>query len=99
MTITEINPEAIDLIEANILDNFSEVKILAVEANIPKTHTKFNIKVTNIKVITTKAIMVYTTTHIEAINYGKFRGRSRGHRSNYHGRSHGRSKYRSNDNY
>ena len=99
MTITEINPEAIDLIEANILDNFSEVKILMVDANIPKTHTKFNIKVTNIKVITTKAIMVYTTTQIEAINYGKFRGRSHSHRSNYHGRSHGRSNYRSNDNY
>ena len=39
-----------------------------VEANIPKTHIKVNIKVTIIKAITTKAIMVYTTTHIEAIN-------------------------------
>ena len=68
MRITEVNPEAIDLIEANILDDFSEVKILVVEANIPKTHTKANIKVTIIKVITTKAIVVYTTTHIEAIN-------------------------------
>ena len=68
MRITEVNPEAIDLIEANILDDFSEVKICVVEANIPKTHTKVNIKVTIIKVITTKATMVYTTTHIEAIN-------------------------------
>ena len=66
--ITEVNPEAIDLIEANILDDFSEVKILMVEANVPKTHTKVNIKVTIIKAITTKAIVVYTTTHIEAIN-------------------------------
>ena len=32
MRITEVNPEAIDLIEANILDDFSEVKILMVEA-------------------------------------------------------------------
>ena len=68
MRITEVNPEAIDLIEANILDDFSEVKILMVEANIPKTHIKVNIKVTIIKAITTKAIVVYTTTHIEAIN-------------------------------
>ena len=67
MRITEINPEAIDLIEANILDNSSEVKILMVEANIPKIHTKVNIKVTIVKVITTKA-MVKTTTHVEAIN-------------------------------
>ena len=68
MRITEVNPEAIDLIEANILDDFSEVKILVVEANIPITPTKVNIKVTIIKAITTKAIVVYTTTHIEAIN-------------------------------
>ena len=68
MRFTEVNPEAIDLIEANILDNFSEVKILMVEANVPKTHTKVNIKVTIIKAITTKAIVVYTTTNIEDIN-------------------------------
>ena len=68
MRITEVNPEAVDLIEANILDKFSEVKILVVEANIPKTHTKVNIKVTIIKVIITKAIMVYITIHVEAIN-------------------------------
>ena len=68
MRITEVNPETIDLIEANILDDFSEVKILVVEANILKTHKKVNIKVTIVKVITTKATIVYTTTHIEAIN-------------------------------
>ena len=68
MRITEVNPEAKDLIEANILDDFSEVEIPMVEANVPKTHTKVNIKVTIIKVITTKATMVYTTTHVEAIN-------------------------------
>ena len=60
MRIT-VNPEAIDLMEANILDDFSEVKIHMVETNILKTHTKVNIKVTIIKVITTKALMVYTT--------------------------------------
>ena len=63
MGITEVNPEAIDLIEANILDDFSEVKILVVEAKVPKTHIKDNIKVT-----TTKAVMVYTTSHVGAIN-------------------------------
>ena len=68
MRITEVNLEAIDLIEAKILDDFLEVKILMVEANILKIHTKVNIKVTIIKVITAKAIMVYTTIHIETIN-------------------------------
>ena len=68
MRITEVNPEAVDLIEANILDHFLEVKICMVKANVPKTHIKVNIKVTIIKVITTKATMVYTTIHVEAIN-------------------------------
>ena len=68
MRITEVNPETIDLIEANILDDFSEVKIPIVEANITKTHTKVNVKVKIIKLITTKATLVYTTSHVEAIN-------------------------------
>ena len=68
MRIIEVNPEAINIIEANILDDFSEVKNLVVEANILNTHAKVNIKVTIIKVITTKATMVYTTIHVEAIN-------------------------------
>ena len=45
-----------------------QVKICVVEANILKTHTKVNIKVTIIKVIATKIIVVHTTTHIETIN-------------------------------
>ena len=49
MRVTEVNPEAIDFIEANILDDFSEVKILVVEVNVLKTHTKVNIKVTVIQ--------------------------------------------------
>ena len=67
MRITEVNLEAKDPIEAKLLDDFSEVKILAVEANITKIHIKVNTKVTIIKAITTKAIMVNTTTHIEVI--------------------------------
>ena len=68
MRIIEVNPEAIDIIKANILDNFSEVKIHKVEASGLKTHTKAHIRVTVIKVIITKAIVVYTTTHVETIN-------------------------------
>ena len=68
MRITEVNPEAVDVIKDKRLDDFSEVKILMVEANAPKPHTKVNIKVTIIKVIITKLIMVYTTTHMKAIN-------------------------------
>ena len=67
MRITEVNLEAIDPIEAKLLDNFSEVKILVVEANTTKIHIKINTKVTIIKAIITKVLVVNTTTHIEAI--------------------------------
>ena len=67
MRITEVNLEAIDPIEAKLLDNFSEVKILMVEANGTKIHIKVNTKVTIIKAIITKVLVVNTTTHIEAI--------------------------------
>ena len=62
MRITEVNLEAIDLTEAKILVNFSEVKIHMVEVNAIKTHTRANIRVIAIKAIITKAIMVYTIT-------------------------------------
>ena len=68
MRIIEVNQEAIDPIEAKILVNFSEVKICVVEVNVVKTHTKANIRATAIKVIVTKAIMVYIMTHVEIIN-------------------------------
>ena len=68
MKITEVNPEAIDLIEAKILIDISEVKISMVEVNAVKTHTKANIRVIAIKVIITKAIMVYIITHVEIFN-------------------------------
>ena len=67
MRITEVNLEAIDPIEAKLLDDFSEVKILMVEVNVTKIHIKVNTKVTIIKAITTKVFMVNTTTHVEAI--------------------------------
>ena len=68
MRITEVNPEAIDLTEARILVNFSEVKMPMVEVNAIKTRTKANIRVITIKAIITKAIMVYTITHVETFN-------------------------------
>ena len=68
MRITEVNPEAVDLIEAKILVNFSEVKICVVGVNAVKTHTKANIRVITIKAIITKAIMVCIITHIEIFN-------------------------------
>ena len=64
MRIIEVNPEAIDLTEAKILVNFSEINICVVEVNAVKTHTKANIRVIAIKAIITKAIMVYTITHV-----------------------------------
>ena len=67
-SIIEVNPETIDLIEVKLLDDFSEVKICMVEGNALKIHTKANIRVTITKVIITKEIMVYITTHIEIIN-------------------------------
>ena len=68
MRIIEVNPEAVDLIQAKILDDFSEVKIHVVEVNAVKTCTKANIRITATKVIITKAIMVCIITHVEIIN-------------------------------
>ena len=101
MRITEVNLEAINPIEAKPLDEFSEVKILVVEANVTKIHIKVNTKVTIIKAITTLGQYnnPYRGYH-QGNNYGQFRGRSHGHgRANYCGRGHGRSNYRGNNNY
>ena len=49
MRITKYNLEAIDPIEVTLLDDFSEVKILMVEANVAKVHIKVNTKVTIIR--------------------------------------------------
>ena len=68
MRIIEVNPEAVDLIESKILDDFSKIKILVLEVNAVKIHIKANIRVTVTKVIITKVIMVYVITHVEIIN-------------------------------
>ena len=54
MRTIAVNQEAIDLIEAKMQDNFSEVKICMVEVNVVKICTKTNIKVAITKVIIIK---------------------------------------------
>ena len=54
MRTIEVNPEVVDLTEAKIPVNFSEVKIHVVEVNSVKTHTKVNIRVIATKVKITK---------------------------------------------
>ena len=64
----EVNLEDVDLTEANIQVNFSEVKIHMAEVNAIKMHTKANIKTIVTKAIITKAIEVHIITHIEISN-------------------------------
>ena len=68
MRIIEVNLEDVDLTEAKIHVNFSEVKSHVVEVNAIKIHTKANIKTIAIKVIITKVIKVYIITHTEISN-------------------------------
>ena len=68
MRIIEVNLEDVDLTEAKIQVNFSEVKIHVVEVKAIKIHTKANIKTIAIKVIITKVIGVYIITYAEISN-------------------------------
>ena len=63
MKIIEVSLEDVDLTEAKIQVDFSEVKIHVAEVNAIKTHTK-----ANIRTMGTKAIEVHTTTHTEISN-------------------------------
>ena len=63
MKIIDVSLEDVDLTEAKIQVNFSEVKICVAEANATKTHTT-----ANAKTMGTKAIEVHTTTHTEISN-------------------------------
>ena len=65
MRIIEVNLEDIDLTEAKIQVNFSEVNIHVIEVNAIKIHTKANIKTIAIKVMITKVIDIYIITHTE----------------------------------
>ena len=68
MKIIEDSLEDIDLTEAKIQVNFSEVKFHMAEVNTIKMYTKANIKTMGTKAIITKAIEVYTITQIEISN-------------------------------
>ena len=67
MRIIEVNSEALDLIEAKILDIFSEVKILVVEANALKNPYQGQYQSNNYQGNNYQGNHG-TTTHIETIN-------------------------------
>ena len=68
MKIIEVNLEDVDLTEAKIQVNSSEVKTCVAEVNEIKIHTKANIRTIAIKVTIIKAIKVYIIIHIEISN-------------------------------
>ena len=65
MKIVEANLEDVDLTEAKIQVDFSEVKIRVAEVNETRIHTKATIKTMAIKVTITKDIKIYVITHTE----------------------------------
>ena len=65
MKIIEANLEDVDLTEAKIQVNSSEVKIHMAEVNEIRIHTKANIKTMAIKITITKVIQVYIIIHAE----------------------------------
>ena len=65
MRIIEVNPEAIDPIEAKIQDIPLETKISVAEVKETRTHTKANIKMMAIKTIITRVIKDFIIIHIE----------------------------------
>ena len=68
MRTIELNLEDVDLTEAKIQVDFSDVKIPVVEVSAIQINTKANIRTIAIQVIITKVIMVYITTHTEIFN-------------------------------
>ena len=65
MRIIEVNPEAIDPIEAKMQDIPLEAKISVAEVKETRTHTKANIKMMAIKAINTRVIKDFIIIHIE----------------------------------
>ena len=63
--IIEVNPEAIDPIEAKIQNIPLEAKISMAEVKETRTHTKANIKMMAIKVIITRVIEDFIIIHVE----------------------------------
>ena len=65
MRITEVNPEAVDPIEAKIHDIPLEAKISVAEVKETRPHIKANIKMTAIEAIITRVIEDFITIHVE----------------------------------
>ena len=65
MRIIEVNPEAIDPMEAKIQNIPLEAKISMAEVKETRAHTKANIKMMAIKVIITKVIEDFIIIHVE----------------------------------
>ena len=65
MRIIEVNPEAVDPIEAKTQDIPLEAKISVAEVKEIRTHTKANIKMMAMKAIITRVIEDFIITHIE----------------------------------
>ena len=65
MRIIEVNPEAIDPIEAKIQDVPLEAKISVADVKETRSHTKANIKIMAIKAIITRVIKDFIIIHIE----------------------------------
>ena len=65
MRITEVNPEAVDPIEAKIQDIPLEAKISMAEVKETRAHIKANIKMMAIKAIITRVIKDFITIHVE----------------------------------
>ena len=65
MRIIEVNPEAVDPIEAKIQDVPLEAKISMAEVKETRAHTKANIKMMAIKAIITRVIKDFIIIHIE----------------------------------
>ena len=68
MRIIEVNPEAIDPIEAKMRDVPLEAKISVAEVKEIRTHTKANIKMMAIKAIITRVIEDFIITHVETFH-------------------------------
>ena len=64
MRIIEVNPEAVDPIEAKIQDVPLEAKISVAEVKETRTHTKANIKMMAIKAIITRVIKDFIIIYI-----------------------------------
>ena len=65
MRIIEVNPEAIDPIEAKIQDILLEAKVSVAEVKETRAHTKANIKMTAIEAIITRVIEDFIIIHVE----------------------------------